>query len=355
MKIGISYWGVNADFAAHRFETVDTPDGHRYGRPLLINALRAAGHDVFALQHRRERFRFPNVTYALESGESEFPDLDVIFLEWRWSTYKNDRRHLKFDMKRYEPDLDRQHEIIEYYAGKIPIIAWDTDLKMTPDDEAMYPCLIIADPSLNPKTQLRKRDSLPFWSDWKSIFDVAEPYSIYGYIGNNYERAEEFIKYYFSSSHELRHAGIETSMYGNWLQSSPEREPPKELIAHVPYVSFNHRMNFYDSMQMMNRLICTTHVSKPEYYRMGFISPRHLEAIACSCPGLIPSSQIYNGVLGREWIVSTSNDVARAVKKINELTLEQRKEVVDGQKFVLQRTKKFDVQNVVNYIESVKC
>lgn len=361
-KIGISYHGLCQDFEEHRFEKLDTPDGHMYGRPILIRELLHRGHEVVALQRRREKKKFcvsyvddrtyMKCTFIDNLQDMTFPDLDVIFLEWRWPTVKNDKSHPQHDARKYEPDLDRQREIIEHYRGNVPIIAWDTDLKITPEDEERYPELILTDPSLKTNRQTRERTSLPFWSDWKELFPVAEPYPVYGYIGNNYERSSEFKKYYFSIQNEVRELGAQVSMYGNWLQRSVEREAPERLISTHKQVAFNHRMNFYDSMKMLNRIICTTHVSKPRYYETGFMSPRYLEALACNCPALVPASQIFNGALGRKYIVGSGSDVLRSFSALKDLTLDQRAEVVAEQKHVLQQTKKFDVMNAVEFIES---
>jgi hypothetical protein len=357
IRCGISYWGICADFIDHRDIHIDTPDGHRYGRPLLVKALKDAGHEVFALQQRREPSPFNGLQYAVDvthniDDQSSFPDLDVIFLEWRWSTHKNDHTNPNFRTIGYEPDLDRQREIIEFYRGKIPIIAWDTDLKITPEDEERYPELILSDPSFETNRLTRDRTSLPFWTDWKEIIPVNEPYQIYGYVGNNYERPDEFKKFYFTIEQDTRNMGIQTAMYGNWLQKSPDRESPSSLISTYREVAFNHRMNFYESMQLMNRFICTTHVSKPRYYETGFISPRYVEALACNCPALVPTAQRYKAILGRGFDVNDGSEVIEAIKRLKDLTITQRAEIVASQRDALKQSGKFDVQNVVNFIES---
>lgn len=360
LKLGISFWGICADFHQHRDIHIDTPDGHRYGRPLLIKALEAAGHNVYALQHRREPQPFSNVIYSYGSKwgtaedrtESLFPDVDVVFLEWRWPTLKNDPNHPQYDPKRYEPDLMRQREIIEYYRGKVPIIAWDTDLKITPEDERAYPELILTDPSFETNRQTRPRTSLPFWTDWQEAFSVADPYPVYGYVGNNYERPDEFKKYYFGIKQDLRLMGVQPTMYGNWLQTSPDRESPQSLISTHREVAFNHRMNFYDSMQIMNRFIATTHISKPRYYETGFISPRYMEALAAGCPALVPEAQSCNHILGKEWIVKGGVDVIDAIQRLKKLTTTQRAEVIASQRDAMKRVGKFDVKHVVQFIES---
>ena len=105
-KIGISYWGFCEKL--ENCNTANTPDGHRYGRPILVDDLNRRGHTVYALQKKRELSPYPGLLYA----HDWFPDLDILFVEWRWSTYKNS------GPDKFEPDLDRQIELLEYYYGK---------------------------------------------------------------------------------------------------------------------------------------------------------------------------------------------------------------------------------------------
>lgn len=181
---------------------------------------------------------------------------------------------------------------------------------------------------------------------------TAEPYPIYGYIGNNYERPDEFQRFYFGIQQDTRIMGIQTSMYGNWLQKSPERESPGSLIGTHRSVAFNHRMGFYDSMVMMNRFLCTTHVSKPRYYETGFMSPRYLEALAVNCPALVPEAFKLNTILGKRWVVSRGVDARDRIGEIKQLTLDQRREVVQEQREALRAVGKFDVSSVVDTIET---
>ena len=386
LKVGFSYWGVHDGLKpAHQ---LDTPDGHRYGRPIFIRELLKKGHKVYALQKRREEEYFSlyeeefieaglpdGHTFAMihpleiydegygtydsandreaDTNEvGEYPELDVIFMEWRWPTYKNDRTHPKHDPLKYEPDLDRQRQILYHYHGKIPIIIWDTDLKVTPEDEAQWPEAIFTDPSFNTNRLTRDRVSLPFWTDWNELFSVAEPFPIYGYIGNNYERPDEFKSFYFKPSEELRSAGIQTCMYGNWLQNSPERESPESLIRHYRNVCFNHRMNFYESMKMMNKFICTTHISKPRYYETGFMSPRYLEALAVGCPALVPEAFNAKNLLGKDWTVNGADDVVKRVQTLESMSLSDRKALVEEQKTALKKNvSQLDVKFVIDFIE----
>ena len=158
MKIGISYWGYCEKF--EDCKVAETPDGHRYGRPILVDELIKRGHEVIALQPRREGNPYPGLTYSLD-----YPDLDALFVEWRWPTYKNSGSN------KFEPDLDRQEQLLKHYHGQVPVIAWDTDLKITADDEIRWPNMIIADPSLEPVHLTRKRERLTFWTDFKEYLE----------------------------------------------------------------------------------------------------------------------------------------------------------------------------------------
>lgn len=353
LNLGLSYWGICASFDDHRFEISDTPDGHRFGRPIFIDAMVSRGHRVIALQNMREHVPYKQLMYA---DPRSFPDIDVLFIEWRWSTYRNDRNHPNFSEAHMEPDLERQRALIEHYRTKCPIIAWDTDLKITVDDELRWPELIVADPSLFPRKLTRDRSSLPFWSDWRAKSLSCSPYPLYIYVGNRYERDAEFEEFYYKPAETLRALGVQTAMYGNWLQKSPERSDPAILIAGNPNVAFNHRMNFNDSMMMMNRAMCTTHVSKQKYYDDGFISPRFLEAVAMGCPALVPAAHKYAAeIMGTDSIVRSANDVVSAVADVSRWSLAQRAEFLQMQERKLRSAGCFDVSNAVTFIENITC
>jgi hypothetical protein len=338
LNIGLSYWG----FCEPQCVIANTPDGHRYGRPVLVDALTERGHSVIALQAQREDAPYKGLTYR-----ADLPDLDIVFLEWRWPTYKNS------GPKKLEPDLDRQTEILDYYhdAG-IPVIAWDTDLKMTADDEKRWPNMIIADPTFEPENFIISRERLPFWSDFKPIMDAAVNPVEFGYIGNNYERDDMFMKYYSEPASHLRTEGIQTKVHGNWLQRSPERASPEALIAKHPWVSFGPRVSFNDSMKLLNSFICTVHITKPRYAKQGFASPRYLENIIMNTPALVPSEFLVPNLLGDYWTVSSPDDVYRKTLELKNMTAYARESVVLEQKSSLLHYHDFSVNAVCSFIES---
>ena len=343
MRVGLSYWGFCENF--NESSVSNTPDGHRYGRPVLVDSLLSRNHEVFALQDKRESSSYRGLYY--DYAGSGYPDLDVLFIEWRWPTYKNSGPH------KFEPDLDRQIDLLNFYHGKIPIIAWDTDLKMTPEDERSWPEIIIADPSFEPSFLTRKRHRLTFWSDFTPLISDPLIVSELGYIGNNYERDEMFQKYYCFPSRDLRASGIQTKVHGNWLQRSPERASPEELISRHPYIAFGPRVSFKDSMELLSSFACTVHITKPSYAKCGFASPRYLENIVVGTPALVPQEFLHNKILGDEWCVSSSGDVVKKVKYLSGLSVENRQEVVQSQMHNLLQHHDFSVGSVVDFIESL--
>jgi len=341
LDIGISYWGFCEKF--ENCSVANTPDGHRYGRPLLVDDLVARGNTVYAMQQKRESLAYPGLAYA----DEYFPDLDVLFIEWRWPTYKNSGPN------KFEPDLDRQVELLDYYHDKIPVVVWDTDLKLASSDEERWPNMVVADPTLVPKSMLIPRVRLTFWSDFRSLLEPRTNGIEFGYVGNNYERNEMFRKYYMDPSHLLRFHGIQTKVWGNWLQRSPEREEPEALISNNQFIAFSDRVSFFDSMKILNEFICTTHITKPRYATQGFCSPRYLENIVVNTPALVPEEFCVNDILGKDWCVSSRSDIVYKVQQIKKMSVSERAELVDEQKENLLKVHDFSVSHVSNFLEEI--
>jgi hypothetical protein len=341
MKIGISYWGF---LETHKDSSVsNTPDGHRFGRPILVDRLNSLDHHVISLQRKREQFWYDRVSYT-----ETFPDLDVLFLEWRWKTYKNSGPNAT------EPDYDRQEELLKFYHGKIPVVIWDCDHKVTAEDEMAWPEAIIADPSIRPKFLTRARERLMFWTDWRRLFNPVEYSYEYGYIGNNYERDDQFTRFYGLPSKYLREVGIQTTVHGNWLQRSPERADPSTIISNNRNIAFGQRLGFYDSMARLNSFLVTSHISKPDYSRCGFVSPRFFENLATSTPALVPRDLIHCDYLGERWVVDDASDVIRKTIEISKMSPEERAAIVDEQTDAMRKIGLFDVNEVVSFLTSLE-
>ena len=340
MRIGISYWGFCEAFGTS--SEAKTPDGHRYGRPIFVDSAKSAGHEVYALQPRREVKPYPGIVY-----HDGFPDLDVLFVEWRWPTHKNSGPN------KFESDLQRQTELLQHYHGKIPVVIWDCDYKVTEEDEKIWPQAIIADPAFEPRLLTRKRERLMFWTDWKLLLPPVQNSFEYGYVGNNYERPDAFLRYYSEPSKELRSIGVQTTVHGNWLETSPERDSPSSLILRHPHIAFAPRLDFYESMKRLNSFVVTTHITKPEYARRGFASPRYLENLVAGVPALVPAEFLVPNLLGNESIVATPSQVVDQVRYISKLSYNERVDLVKMQLSSLKNKGVFSVSDVVNFLESI--
>jgi hypothetical protein len=332
LKIGISYWGYLEKWEDAKASA--TPDGHRFGRPLMVDELIARGHEVIALQQRREETPYPGVTYS-----NDLPEIDALLVEWRWITHKNSVYGdvLLGD----EPDYLRQKELLEHYCGNIPVVIWDMDMKMTIEDEKIlnkYDNITIFDPCISPRTVAgMTRIPYPFFfKPGKKFSWCKHPgYSYtYGYVGNNYERALQFEKYYAFPAGSLRSIGIQTRVNGNWLQRSKERFDPSLLIQSYPNVMFGDRLDFKQSMNFLSSCICTTHIAKDEYSKHGFVTARYMEAIAANVPAIVPHEFAYSEILGASSVADSTSDLIKKVRVHSEQMI-WRSEVVEAQEYEL--------------------
>lgn len=365
--IGYSFWGLleKPEVAHATATTAFAAVGERH---LLVDEFLKQGHHVICLQQMRESKPYPGVSYVPE----EIPEVDVFYLEWRW------QQHAQLGADRQnEPDWDRQVALLDEYTKRgTPIIAFDTDLKITIDDENRWPDVVIAEPSINiPQviTEMysvscginsearfrptKQRIRLPWATDFKPYYDTPEYSYNYIYLGNNYERDEQFRKYYGDSAHRLRREGIQTIAYGNWIERSPSREDPAIIIDKFPNVAFAGRMSYNAGMQAMSKSICTTMLAKDDYYQRGFITSRIYEGILAGIPSLIPVEHrsIHSMGLGR-YVVRNGDDVLRCVRELQGLRKEWRAQIVAEQLEALKKladfSPKFKVDAITSYVKT---
>ena len=327
MKIGFSFWGFLAPFEKNSY--VNTPDGTRGDRIDFVEEMKARGHEVVRLQQMREEELYPGTSVESES----FPDIDVLYCEWRWPTWKNSGKNPA------EPDYVRQLKVLDYYHSLgTPIVIHDGDLKMTPEEEERWPNAILADPCVVPQSQTRPRLSIPWVNNMRRLYSASEGSYNYTYVGNNYERDEQFAKYYANPSKELRNLGVQTTVHGNWLQRSPERKDPSEIIRTCPTIAFGARLSYRDIFSVLNSSITVTHITKDEYMPYGNITCRFYEAILSEVPALIPHEYVHARPMGLGEIltIKSSDDVVKKVNWLFSLSKKDRKELVDLQERALR-------------------
>jgi len=313
MKIGYSYWGFCEEYKDSSF--VDTPDGGRFVRPIFVKEALKRGDKVVALQIQREKNPINGLKFS-----QEFPKIDVLFIEWRWPTWKNQDQDPK------EPDLKRQWELIQYYSKKeIPIIIWECDAKITKTDHNALlnysKNFIMTMSSLEPyDTQFATFESMPYFMDYNDCSDeVNYRKSNLIYIGNNYEREYQFEKYYYYPSKlYVKHTqGVEpiAEVYGNWLQKSPERLDPSIInMMYGDFVKFGPRVSFKDTLKILNESGITIHILKEEYCKRKMITSRFFEAMYCNLLSFTPEE--FEPVFGQDFITKGKFDTFIRIKEI---------------------------------------
>jgi len=328
MRVLYSFWGFITPLEKNT--VVNTPDGERGNRVDFVNELMSRGHTPIQLQKMRDEEQYPGVEY----DATGFPDGDILYVEWRWPTWKNSGENPA------ESDYNRQCEVLDHYhAQGIPIIIHDGDLKMTPEEELRWPNAILADACVAPQHQTRKRITIPWCNYLKRYFEPVEYSYNYTYVGNNYEREAPFEKYYVNPSHRLRMAGLQTSIYGNWLQKSPERIDPAILLAKTPSVAFGPRLSYKDIFKVLNESITVTHITKPAYTPYGNITGRFFEAIKSNVPALVPiefQHAVPVGLKDESLLVRSADDVVEKVKWLSTLSSSERGALVDAQEEALR-------------------
>jgi hypothetical protein len=307
------------------------------------------GHEVYRLQVQRDQHPYPNIQQA----DKYFPDVDLALFEWRWPTWKNDPAI--GGARATEPDYHRQMECLRYYHNKgTPIIIHDGDLQMTHNDELMFPNAILTDACKTPRVLTRKRSFLPWVSASKKMFAPAEYAYDYTYVGNNYDRDPQFMKYYSAPSFHLRRLGIQTKVWGNWLERSPERRDPVYLIQQHPHIAFGHRLSYKDIFTALNKSIAVTHITRDEYALYGNITMRFTESYQAGVVSLIPAEYTDALPIGLgEFVVKDHESVIRAVTSLNQMSVRERGMIVEQQFAELKKLADPSPENHLNIIEDL--
>jgi len=345
MRILYSFWGFVTPFEKQTVSA--TPDHYRGGRVDLVDEMQRRGHTVVQVQKRRDDDPYPGVEY----NEHGFPEGDVLFVEWRWPTWKNDVR-LGGD-RATESDYRRQCELLNHYHAKgMPIIIHDGDLKMTPEEEERWPNVQLADACIKPREQTRPRISMPWASSARRLFKPIEYSYNYTYVGNNYDRDPQFRKYYSQPSLALRQRGVQTKVWGNWLERSPERQDPSVLLRNNSYVTFGHRLAYKEIFSVINNSIAVTHITRDDYTPYGNITMRFTEAIQAGVVSLIPCEYEHARPVGLgEFLVKDPEDVVRAVIRLSQMGVDERIDIIKRQEEALRQVVDFSPAHKIDIIE----
>jgi hypothetical protein len=205
-------------------------------------------------------------------------DVDVAVFCWRWELP---------NLPQYEDRnncYDRQNKLIEWcIRKKIPFLIHDQDLKMTFEarDWITTNGGVIASPSFYPDPgEVVLHYPNPYKFD-KVTFQFQDAKLVY--IGNNYERLEQAIRFLVPFSEKYP-----TEVYGNWTEDGPGRNP-RTTMGMMPNVNFKGRLDQANVIETMKQTKATILLHKPEYGSRGFVTIRWAEAATAGCLPFIPA------------------------------------------------------------------
>lgn len=275
MRLGYSFWGFLGA------GVVDTPDGGRSHRRVLIDGLRALGHQVVFLQANRdldEAGEDLRGTYAWDLG---FPPLDALVLEWRWPI-PGRNTGVPCGVRGHTCALHRQAALLDRYTDRgVPTVLWDKDRQLPADHPLRRRRNVqIAEAALWP-TPGAMPLLFPIADQQLDLAAVnvsalaAQPRSLpLVYIGNQYDRDDAFDEFFATPARAVPHL-----VAGKW----PHRE-------RWPHVRFAGRIGFPEVSSLYARSLATVLLLPDRYARAGQMTQRIFESVLAGCLPITPAN-----------------------------------------------------------------
>lgn len=272
MLIGYSFWGFLG--AGIR----DTPDGGRSHRRILIDGLRARGHDIVFLQANRDLDEAEDDLTGSYRWDPGLPHIDALMLEWRWPI--PGRNTTACGTLGHTCDLHRQRDLLEHYtAADTPTLVWDKDRQLPAGHPLRQTVNVtICEAALHPSP-----DAVPLlFPVADHALDTADPDALAAlprnlplvYIGNQYDRDDAFHHYFAPAARHHVHL-----VAGKWTRTQP-----------WPHITFLGRLPF-DQIDGLYRRSLTTVLLLPARYRnAGQMTQRLAEAALAGCLPLTPTN-----------------------------------------------------------------
>lgn len=295
----------------------------------------------------------------LKYSDNEFPELDSIYIEWRFPIPWRNTEDAKWS-EWYQTDLERQTEIIEHYIKdkncKINIL--DQDYKMTIEDEQKLFDLVqkyrdwnvenfrILDNWTNPKTLIFERQHIwiPFdyekiksnwlsnlrtcynenWVNWSHIDSSV----VLTYIWNNYER-NRVINSYLEEIKKDEDLKNKIHFYWNWQKYWKWKlDQLFKDFSNMDIINFHPRI----TKEMINWLyslsLAVPLFLKDDYMEHWFLTQRFLETLNWwSIAIWIWETKWIERKIQKDLIVNSSLELKELLKKLMKQTWEERKEM----------------------------
>lgn len=294
----------------------DTSGGGGLWTTFLFEKIRQSGHNISW---------FNADDPMIEKNWKPAIPVDVFVFCWRWllpNLPQYAERNLAYD---------RQNVLIEWcIRNKVPFLIHDQDLKMTMEERDWVKSNggVIATPSFFPE---HGEISLHFPNPY-FFYDETNVWSNQLiYIGNNYERMDQTVKYIDEFS---KH--IHTVFYGNWVELGFGRKP-EEIRAKLPHVSFGGRLPQTEVVSMLARSRATIMLHKPEYGPRGFTTIRWAEAAAAFTLPFIPAEF----ALPKQYMPSLKplivSDASELLERFNHIDIDKRRKLIGHVRTLVSR------------------
>ncbi|MFD6934660.1 hypothetical protein ACFWAP_00695 [Streptomyces goshikiensis] len=272
MKIGYSCWGFLGDGVA------DTPDGGRSHRKTLIDGLVSRGHELVFLQADRDTTEAGSPVPGPYSWDAGLPDIDALFLEWRWSI--PGRNDTPCTAPGHTCDLHRQQQLLDHYTygRRVRTLLWDKDQRLAPADPLRRSTQVtVCEPALHPR---HGATSLLF-PVADQVLDLADPQALAArerrwplvYVGNQYGRDTAFGAFFAPAARHVDHV-----VAGKWTKAG-----------RWPHVNFIGRVSFPKGVELHGRADCTVLLAPDRYVTSGQYTQRIFESVLAGCAPITPS------------------------------------------------------------------
>ncbi|WP_424533809.1 hypothetical protein ACOZ38_26150 [Sphaerisporangium viridialbum] len=270
--IGYSFWGFLGP------GVIDTPDGGRSHRRPLVDALIAQGHQLIFLQADRDLREAGDDLQGNYTFDPTFPTIDLLFLEWRWDI--PGRNTTPCDAPGHTCDLHRQRDLLNHYTIllRTPTVIWDKDRQLPADSPwRRRPGVIVCEAALSPTPAARGLlfpldDTLLDSADPRILAACPRPITL-GYVGNQYDRDEEFDAYLAPAAARYPH-----QVGGKWPDTG-----------RWPHVTFLGRVPFPRVHELYGGALATVLLLPQRYAAAGQMTQRIFEAVLAGCLPLAPA------------------------------------------------------------------
>lgn len=273
MKIGYSFWGFLGA------GVLDTPDGGRSHRRVLIDGLRCRGHDIVFLQRDRDYTEASLDLSEVYTWDGGLPEIDALFLEWRWPI--PDRNTTWCGAAGHTCDLHRQQQLLDYYthARRTVTVLWDKDRQLAVDDPLWHSSnVVVCEAAVHPtpgavSLLFPVADVALDTADSAALATTPRELAL-AYVGNQYDRDSAFDTFFAPAAAAHRHL-----VAGKWTS-----------IQAWPHVSFVGRVPFAEVVEIYRRTLATVLLLPDRYARAGQMTQRLVEAVLAGCLPLTPTS-----------------------------------------------------------------